>query len=211
VKSILMSVMVLTLLGGLVGGGLFAHFTDTEESLGNTFTAGTLDLEPNMSVAENFDKIKPCCWFKWEEHQLTNVGTLNGTLTVHLSIADEGEGDNPEPEVEAEAANGQAGLAELLDVIVVYCYPENVLHLVETAETWQEAVAMLNAANITDQIKAAGKLSDVACTDIVLDGDMAPGEGSLFQVLVHLEQDNRAQGDFAVVDKLFKLEQLPCE
>jgi predicted ribosomally synthesized peptide with SipW-like signal peptide len=207
-----MSVMVLTLLGGLVGGGLFAHFTDTEESLGNTFTAGTLDLTPDMDgQGESFDAMKPSCWFKWEEHQLTNVGTLNGTLTVHLTITDEGEGEEPEPEQELEAELGEAGIADILDIIIVYCYPENVLHLVEEAQTWEEAVAMLNAANITDQIKAAGKLTEIECNDIVLDEDMAPGESSLFQVLVHLEQDNRAQGDFVVVDKLFKLEQLPCD
>ncbi|NLE08228.1 MAG: hypothetical protein GX631_03110, partial [Dehalococcoidales bacterium] len=29
---------------GLVGGGTWAYFSDTEESTGNIFTAGTLDL-----------------------------------------------------------------------------------------------------------------------------------------------------------------------
>ena len=42
-KKVFMSVMVIALAVGLVGGGAGAWFSDTEESTGNTFTAGTLD------------------------------------------------------------------------------------------------------------------------------------------------------------------------
>jgi hypothetical protein len=208
-----MSLLVLVLIGATVGGGLFAHFFDTVESVGNTFTAGTLELEPDLDGSgETFDNIKPCCWFKWEEHQLTNVGTLNGTLTVHLTITEEGEGDETEPEEAAENAGGQAGIADLLDVIIIYCHEENVLHLVDNATDWWEAVWLLTKDGDVPgkKIRAAGKLSDIACQDILLDENMGSGEGSLLQILVHLEQDNRAQGDFVKVDKLFKLEQLPC-
>jgi predicted ribosomally synthesized peptide with SipW-like signal peptide len=44
VKKILIGVMSLVVVLGLVGGGAFAVFSDTETSTGNTFTAGTLDL-----------------------------------------------------------------------------------------------------------------------------------------------------------------------
>jgi predicted ribosomally synthesized peptide with SipW-like signal peptide len=44
-KTVLMSVVVIGVVGGMVGGGLFAHFQDTETSTGNTFTAGFIDLE----------------------------------------------------------------------------------------------------------------------------------------------------------------------
>ena len=43
-RSILLSLMTIALVGALVGGGVFAYFSDTETSTGNTFTAGTLDL-----------------------------------------------------------------------------------------------------------------------------------------------------------------------
>jgi predicted ribosomally synthesized peptide with SipW-like signal peptide len=44
VKTVLMSLLVIGVVGGMVGGGLFAHFQDTETSEGNTFTAGFIDL-----------------------------------------------------------------------------------------------------------------------------------------------------------------------
>jgi predicted ribosomally synthesized peptide with SipW-like signal peptide len=43
-KAFLVSVIVIALMGGLVGVGLFAYFSDTETSTGNTFTAGEVDL-----------------------------------------------------------------------------------------------------------------------------------------------------------------------
>jgi len=44
-KKILISLMTLVLVAGLVGGGAFAYFSDTETSTANTFTAGTLNME----------------------------------------------------------------------------------------------------------------------------------------------------------------------
>jgi predicted ribosomally synthesized peptide with SipW-like signal peptide len=35
---------------GIMGGGVFAYFSDTETSTGNTFTAGTLELTYNMTA-----------------------------------------------------------------------------------------------------------------------------------------------------------------
>jgi predicted ribosomally synthesized peptide with SipW-like signal peptide len=44
-KKILISLMTLVLVLGLVGAGTMAYFSDTETSTGNTFTAGTLNLQ----------------------------------------------------------------------------------------------------------------------------------------------------------------------
>ena len=46
-KKILFSLMTMVLVIGLVGGGAFAYFSDTETSTNNNYTAGTLDLEVN--------------------------------------------------------------------------------------------------------------------------------------------------------------------
>jgi predicted ribosomally synthesized peptide with SipW-like signal peptide len=43
-KSVLMSLMVVSVVGALIGGGLYAYFSDTETSEGNTFSAGTIDI-----------------------------------------------------------------------------------------------------------------------------------------------------------------------
>ena len=43
-RRILISLMTIALVGALMGGGIFAYFSDAETSTGNTFTAGTLNL-----------------------------------------------------------------------------------------------------------------------------------------------------------------------
>ena len=48
-KKILISLMTLVLVVGMAGAGAFAYFSDVETSQGNTFTAGTL----NMEIADN--------------------------------------------------------------------------------------------------------------------------------------------------------------
>jgi predicted ribosomally synthesized peptide with SipW-like signal peptide len=159
-KAILTSLMVLGLVACLVGAGLFAHFSDVEESVGNQFQAGTLDLdvydssganEISLPVAE-YDDLIPCCWYKWEHEILRNVGTTDGKLTLHLYYSDLGEDPpgtpipNPgggiftDPEGEAGDPNNNPHLQYHLDVIIVYCYvgpdgvlgtdDDNVLHLV---------------------------------------------------------------------------------
>jgi len=43
-KKILISLMTIALVGALIGGGIYAYFSDVETSTGNVFTAGTLNL-----------------------------------------------------------------------------------------------------------------------------------------------------------------------
>ncbi|MHB8963543.1 MAG: TasA family protein, partial [Saccharofermentanales bacterium] len=46
-SKIIMSVFLLIITVSMVVGGSFAYFSDSETSIGNTFTAGTLDLKIN--------------------------------------------------------------------------------------------------------------------------------------------------------------------
>jgi len=43
-KVVLIGLMVTAVAGGLIGGGLFAYFSDVETGTHNTFTAGTIDI-----------------------------------------------------------------------------------------------------------------------------------------------------------------------
>jgi hypothetical protein len=226
-NRLLGSVLVVLLTGSLLGGAVFAHFVDIEESIGNMFQADTwgVDLVTNPPmVTENYSDLAPCCWQSWDVHTLTNVGAAAGKLTAHLTLVEEGGGAHTEPEAEAEAALGlpanSPDFASHFDVVIVYCYPESALHIVQGSDNWQEAVAALGAANITDQVKAAGKLSDISGDNITLDELMEPNEESLLQILVHLQQPddpgtgnvneaNLLQGDYALVDKQLALTQLP--
>lgn len=92
-RKILFSLMTLVLVVGLVGGGAFAYFSDTEESKGNTFTAGTIDLEmneenPRVSAIFTFSDIKPCKDMEPVVIKLKNVGQNNGYLYQKIDYVD---------------------------------------------------------------------------------------------------------------------------
>jgi predicted ribosomally synthesized peptide with SipW-like signal peptide len=98
-KKILISLMTIAMVGALVGGGVFAYFSDVETSTGNTFTAGTLNLVPATSGTGPVGKYTPTAGgdgingnvvfttlapadsgtITWT---LTNNGNLAGTLTI---------------------------------------------------------------------------------------------------------------------------------
>ncbi len=71
-KKILLSLMTLVVVAGMIGGGAFAYFSDTETSTGNTFSAGTIDIavsDDGGTIFENpwmgdgfftFEYVKPC-------------------------------------------------------------------------------------------------------------------------------------------------------
>lgn len=66
-KKIVGLTLAIVLIIGMVAGGTWAYFTDTEEIINNTFTAGTIDLslDPTTGQAVKtadgvFDDLKPC-------------------------------------------------------------------------------------------------------------------------------------------------------
>ena len=101
-KKILFSLMALMLVIGLVGAGVIANFSDTEESTGNTFTAGTLDLavngkNPNVSPDFTIGNVAPGS-SGTITYALTNVGSLAGFLDLSGIGVVNTEGLNPESE-----------------------------------------------------------------------------------------------------------------
>ena len=100
-KAVLYSLVVLALVGGLVGGGLFAYFSDTETSSGNTFTAGTIDIEitgggnvggytgvePDLVPVD----FKPC-EVGYLEFTVENVGQNDVDVWKHIDITNDPAG-----------------------------------------------------------------------------------------------------------------------
>ncbi len=108
-KKILISLITMAAVAGLIGGGAFAYFNDTETSSGNTFTAGTLDLkvdgkDDGTTVAHvTLSDMKPCAdsgYYKWV---LKNDGSLPGKLSVTFGAMTNNENGIIEPEIAAEA------------------------------------------------------------------------------------------------------------
>jgi predicted ribosomally synthesized peptide with SipW-like signal peptide len=118
-KKILVSMMVIGLVAALAGAGLYAYFSDTETSTGNTFTAGTLDLkvdgqDDGGTVAYyTLSNMKPgdvTVYYKWV---LKNTGSLPGKLSVTFSPITNNENGVVEPEQAAEGQPYASAVGEL--------------------------------------------------------------------------------------------------
>lgn len=78
----------------LIGGGTFAYFSDTEETV-NTFAAGTLDLSVDPTVIIDVDNLKPGDVMV-REFELINSGSLDISsidLATSYTVYD-AKGDN---------------------------------------------------------------------------------------------------------------------
>jgi spore coat-associated protein N len=76
-KKLAMGTASLAIGAALVGGGTFAYFNDVEESNGNTFAAGTIDLAPDLngSALFNLQNQKPGDPFSGS-YTVNNAGSL---------------------------------------------------------------------------------------------------------------------------------------
>jgi len=122
-KKILGLTVAALLVVGLVGGGTWAFFSDTETSANNSLTAGTLDLNID-------DGNDPVTMFSvtdvapgdsgFGSAELTNVGSLDGELDIEFSGVSNTESTGT-GEYENDILNG-AGVGELggLAEIAVY-------------------------------------------------------------------------------------------
>jgi len=90
VKKILGLTIAAIMVMGLVGGGTWAYFSDTETSTGNTFAAGTLDLEvdsdnPWTTTPISISDIAPGANSGDVTITCENVGNLPGDLFLKIS------------------------------------------------------------------------------------------------------------------------------
>jgi spore coat-associated protein N len=208
-KKILgLSIIALVLIG-IIAGGTFAYFSDTETSAGNTFTAGKLNLvnvisgmAVNSSItiteqgdglndnvvfgADSANRIKPGSSgnITWT---LTNNGSLAGTLTM-VALATFSEGGAPnEPEAAAEGGT-PVGLGTKLVVWVT--------------------------RNGTDILGSSGAYVAMSGLDAVLNAESQSlaGGGSLVYILhwqIPISVGNEIQGDTATLGITFTLNQTP--
>lgn len=136
-KKILISLMTIAMVGALVGGGVFAYFSDVETSTGNTFTAGTLNLVPSTSGTGPVGKYTPTAGgdgvngnvvfttlapadsgtITWV---LSNSGNLAGTLAIVSTITfSDVDANEPETAVTTPHANNGGGNGDLDEFVGV--------------------------------------------------------------------------------------------
>ena len=149
-KQTLLSIMAVGIVAMLAGAGGLALFSDTEESSGNTFTAGRLDLRVDWTESYNGEVI--------EVQELTdNPGAIflledvkpgdNGEATISLHVENNDawiemkignllnmeEGRN-EPEMEVDDTELEGELAQNLNVVIWEDDGNNILD--EGEEVW---------------------------------------------------------------------------
>ena len=102
-KKILGLAVAALLVMGLVGGGTWAYFSDTETSAGNVLTAGTLDLETGSTttVPMALEKLVPNTGQDYVI-TLSNVGDIDGTLSMTISTPVDTDVTTTEPETTDE-------------------------------------------------------------------------------------------------------------
>jgi len=110
-KSILISILMITLLAVVVGIGTVAYFSDIEISTGNTFAAGTLDLKVNdenpwVTAPISVSNMKPGD-FGSVVIKLENAGSIDGYVSMWIKDVINSPGTTPEPEPTPD--NGELG------------------------------------------------------------------------------------------------------
>lgn len=109
-RSILLSLLVIGAVVAMIGGASWAVLSDTESSTGNTYTAGTVNLEVN---GKNVLSGAVCTAGPLGSNQtvgcvvdIKNIGNLTATPDIH--IVSETCNENGEPE--QEIIKGHCGL-----------------------------------------------------------------------------------------------------
>lgn len=103
-KKILLSILSIALVSIVAIGATRAYFSDTETSMGNMFSAGTLDLEVDgendpLGMKFSGDLMVPGSEVNAGTITLENVGTIDGILTVMVSNPVSHENGTLEPEL----------------------------------------------------------------------------------------------------------------
>jgi hypothetical protein len=109
-KNIFLSVVVISALVIAGVGGTLADFSDSEEEIGDTLQAGSMDLKVNGTDDPNvmpyaLRGMVPEKWYDFSK-TVANEGTIDGWLYIHIKNVvcqeTDDKGFKPEPEIVAE-------------------------------------------------------------------------------------------------------------
>jgi len=230
--------MTVALVAGLVGGGAFAYFHDVETSTGNTFTAGTIDIDVSDDGGLNFENpwvrigkvigadMKPCEKV-WDIIVVHNEGNNTALVWKHLAFGEYIEKENVYPvgnavassEPEYEAEGGPNTHSPIVDIDSKIDY--SLIIAKKDDGSWGDTVADFDTATGIPNAADAGvndlyvvaqgtvNLNDVFCTWY---GPwlLAPSDIMIIAQDYHLQEDtgNEYQGDGVKFDVEFYAEQL---
>lgn len=237
-KSIMLSVVVICALAVAGIGGTLADFSDSEEEMGDTLQAGSMDLKVNGAddpdvMPFNLTGMIPCKYYDVTK-TVANAGTINGWLYIHfknvqcLETNDKdinGDGvidarDKPEPEYVAEFG-GKVG-QQMVDGLGERCDMEQHIDV----EIWY-CGSPVDLSGYDKDGNGIIKLSELECEQILLGQLIACAEPHDITFIFHLQDvidpnwpgdmkfahwpTNCYMGDTVIFDVLFELLQTDYE
>jgi spore coat-associated protein N len=222
-SRILISFMTIALVGALIGGGVYAYFSDTETSTGNVFTAGTLNL--NLTDASDdgtesetatwvFSDIAPGATGGGARLTITNSGSMTGYLDLSsVTVTNAENHDDTTDEAEAAvdgdtsdvSGGGELG-ANLLVQIWIDTDNEGDVDIDGSSNLLEESIYPAAAVGTPDP-GVTGVLDNIAAT-YDLDEPLSPGD-TYIALLYDLPgaTDNGIQGDSANLTFTVELDQ----
>ena len=197
-KRIILGVFAIALTLAVAVGATMAVFSDTETSTGNTFTAGTLDLnldggDTNV-VAFTLGNFNPGNQPR-HTYLLENVGTINGFLDMEDISVDNNENSCNDPETDAgdttcdDPGLGQGELQDVVKLRLFLDYGCDGSISVGDNVFYNDLVGNLAANYELDEPLNAGNF---VCIVALFDWFNTP-------------DDNKAQGDDMTVNMSFEL------
>lgn len=131
-KQTLISVIVIGLVALTAGAGTYAYFSDTETSVGNTFTAGTMDLKvkhdglwsDGLTATWTMSDMIPGVSTKYGWIMLRNVGS---TSIDHVEISVSNECIEAGTEESDTLPSSADGMDEYLEITYLWYDGKNLL------------------------------------------------------------------------------------
>ena len=171
-KKLLLSALAILLAMGLMGSA-FAYFSDTETSEGNTFTAGTFDIEPDGdSLPMHAWNMAPGYYIQsppltnLEIHGVRNVGTVPGEVWVTAGNFAEPTDPYAEPDEPAHSTNVLA--EEFAEVLYIKIWASLDLEFTDDEVVYNGSLLNLQAGSDRFPIATAGEPGDyVVCQFLV--------------------------------------------
>jgi spore coat-associated protein N len=200
-KKILVSFMTIALVSALIGGGIYAYFSDIETSTGNVFTAGTLDLnldDDNINVVKfTVDDVTPgdSSGGTWK---VSNVGNMDGYLDLESIGVSEAIGTTTDPELADEVPPG-TDTAQLGNYLMVHMFID-----ANNNGSWDSGETDIFGTN------ASPAAINTIAGNYGLDLSLLANGGTNYITLlwsVGTTVDNRIQGDSVTLDITFELQQ----
>jgi len=221
-KKMLLSVMVISLACALIGGGIYAVFSESEDSTGTSWTTGTLNLIPTVSgtgpggkytVTAGGDGLNGYVVFTnlapgdsgsitWT---LENEGSLDGTLTMASGVTFEENGSNePESAVAGNNGGGDGDLDEYMGVRL----KRDGTYILGSATNYVPFSGLETVLDAeSESLTASGTLVYVLEWEIASDVEGAGLDGLFGTIDDVAEDDNIIQSDKATLDITFTLTQ----